>query len=67
MDQPINYHQKYYQEHKNELKERNKLLQRTKYQDESERLKILERNRQRYRVRNEAYRAQQSQAQPIAP
>ena len=54
MDQP-QYHQKYYQEHKTDLQERSKLRQRQKYQDESERIKILEYNRLRYKIRREAY------------
>jgi len=45
----------YYQQNKEDLKERNKLIQRTKYQDETERQKILERNRQRYSERKAAY------------
>lgn len=50
------YNRAYYQKNKEKLLEMNRENQRAKYANEEERVRILERNKQRYAERMEAFR-----------
>lgn len=59
------YNKMYYQKNKEKLLEMNRENQRAKYANEEERMRILDRNKQRYAERMEVFRLyKEMQAEP---